>query len=149
MRTLILLVFSLILFTCGTNDSAVEAMADASEEVDVAATAAKAEATNHLKNTIEAAQSVGGDITALPTAAAANNINGWITKLIDVDGADGVVNGLAMLKKELMQESIDGDSVSTILADLANETRTMSDRAPALNTLANVLEAGSKKLAGK
>jgi len=163
MRTLILLSLSLSLFACGGDSAIAEAdgamenatekvggaMANATEKMDMVAAEAKSDATDHLESTVEAVQSAGGDLTALPVTAAAHNINGWINKLADVDGADGITDGLAKLKEELLRESVDGGSVSAILSELSTETRAMSDKVPALGTLANLLDAGAKKLADK
>jgi hypothetical protein len=47
-----------------------------------------------------------------------------------------------------MASSIDGTKVSGILATLADQTRSLSDTAPVLATLADILKAGSDKLGG-
>lgn len=155
MRILSLPLLAFLFFACGDADSATETMDDtvteASEDLDrgTAAAQAEAEASTFLQTTIQNVQSAGGDITALPREAAANNINGWITKLSAMDGTDDMVDHLAALKKELMFEEVDGGKVSEILGQLAGETRDFSDQAPGLDALASALQAGADKLGAK
>ena len=154
MKYLITLLFALAIFACDDANNSTKYGGDLEEmrdgtDVIAAQTSAETQATTFLQQTVRTVQSAGGDITALAPAAATENITGWITRLSDVDGADGVVNGLGNLKQELMQESIDGGKVSEILSDLAAQTRAMGDKVPGLPVLAKVLDAGARKLAGK
>lgn len=150
----LLLLLSLFAVSCG--DAADTAAADAKAEmsdmaskVDNDMAAQKAEAANFLQTTVQAVTAAGGDITALAPEAAANNVNGWITKLSQFEGTDAVVDDLAALKKEFLKGGdLDGKTISGILGSMATNTRAVSDKAPGLNTLADVLEAGSKKLGG-
>ena len=72
----------------------------------------------------------------------------WFVEAITV-GTDAVVDDLAALKKEFLKGGdLDGKTISGILGSMATNTRAVSDKAPGLNTLADVLEAGSKKLGG-
>lgn len=102
-----------------------------------------------LESTVDAVKSVGGDITALPANAAVSNIEGWVGKLSSMDGTEAMVSELNALKTELTAGKIDGGKVSTILGSLAEQTRGMAAKAPALSVLANALQAGADKLAGK
>lgn len=171
MKYLILFVVSLGLFACGdaatkAKDTMSDAASGAQEMASDAATKAKemaddaatsmtspnAEAATFLGATVEAVQSVGGDITALSPEAAATNVEGWISKLSDVEGAGPLVEDLSMLKKEFTEagdEPLNGASISKLLASMAEKTRGMSDKAQGLDMLANVLDAGAKKLAGE
>ena len=153
MRILTILMIALFFAACGETNETADTMGDTAagmtDDAAGAATTASRESSAYLKTTVDAVQSAGGDITALPPSAATDNIDGWISKLGSVDGSDKVVNGLKSLKNELMQENIDGSKVSDVLGSLANETRGMSSKAPGLNALAGALQAGSDKLAGK
>ncbi|CAH1002444.1 hypothetical protein LEM8419_03323 [Neolewinella maritima] len=102
-----------------------------------------------LTATIDAVQSTGGDITALPADAAVSNIDTWINKLDGMDGTDGIVSNLQSLKGELTSGSIDGGRVSELLSTLASETRSVSGGNQGLSALASALEAGAEKLGGK
>ena len=157
MRYLTLFALALFLFACGDNDAASERMeesmedtaADMRTDAESMTSAASAEGAQMLQRTISAVQSAGGDLTALSPDAAVNNINGWVNQLRKVDGTDGIINELNGLRTELQSGNIDGSRVSGILSNLANQTRSMSDRAPGLSTLADALDAGARKLAGK
>ncbi len=102
-----------------------------------------------LQPTIDAVQSTGGDITALPPDAAVTNIDSWISKLQSMDGTSGIVDNLQMLKSELTAGNIDGSKVSNLLSTLATQTREVGQGNAGLNTLASALDAGAQKLAGK
>lgn len=124
------------------------AMEDAGDAMSNNTAAAQAEAASYLKETVTAVKNAGGDLTALPASAAVDNINGWIEKLGDVDGADGVVDNLTALKNELSSGDIDAGTASDVLGKLAEQTRSMEGKAPGLGTLATVLQAASDKLGG-
>jgi hypothetical protein len=154
MRFLVLISLMFFLAACGnTPDTPAEATRDVDAEVttgmESVTPAVEEETTSFLQTTLEAVSTTGGDITALSPEAAANNINGWITKLDQFEGTDAVVGDLANLKKELMLGEMDSAKVSGILSSLASNTRDLSDRAPGLATLADALQAGSDKLAGR
>ncbi len=102
-----------------------------------------------LQPTIDAVQSTGGDVTALPPDAAVSNIDSWINKLQSMDGTNEIVDNLQMLKAELTSGSIDGSKVSNLLSTLATQTRSVGGGNAGLTTLASALEAGARKLAGK
>ena len=106
-------------------------------------------ASPQLQSTIDAVQNAGGDITALQPSAATSNIDGWISKLNGMDGADGIVTDLKSLKTALQADQIDGMKVSGLMSSLADKTRSMESKAPGLSTLASALEAGADKLSGK
>ena len=157
MRYLTLLALAVFLMACGDSATTAESMEDSMEdtaadmraETESMANTASAEGANMLQSTISAVQSAGGDLTALSPDAAVNNINGWVNQLRKVDGTDGMINELNSLRTELQSGNINGSRVSGILSNLASQTRSMSDRAPGLSTLADALEAGANKLAGK
>ncbi|NJC27401.1 hypothetical protein [Neolewinella antarctica] len=146
-----LLILALFFVACGdateTVDSDVDVVTTAVEDP---MAAQQTEAAGFLQTTVQAVQSAGGDITALSPEAAANNINGWITKLSQFDGTDAIVDDLAELKKEfLLGGDLDGEKISGILSSMAGNTRDVSDKAPGLDALANALQAGADKLSGK
>ena len=101
-----------------------------------------------INETVDAVRNAGGDITAIPPAAATGVIDGWIAKLSGTPGAANVVNGLQGLKAELTSGNIDGKKVGGILSGLATETRSMAPDNLALGNLASALEAGGNKLSG-
>ena len=154
MKTLFYLSLLLVLFSCGgtdaTTDDADQTMAE--READTQATQAIKENTetmDFLSTTVAAVQKAGGDITALSPEAAANNVNGWISKLSDVEGAEPIVEDLANLKKEFLlgsEDGLDGPAIGLILNRLADNTRAVSDQAKGLDMLANVLEKGAETL---
>ncbi len=157
MRIALFALLSFLLAACSdTADTAVasreatqDPVADVAVEPASGSSAAEDEAATFLQTTTAAVEAAGGDITALSPEAAANNINGWITKLIHFEGTEDVVDDLADLKKELMIGEMDSAKVSGILGSLATSTRELSDRAVGLGMLADVLQAGSDKLADK
>ena len=122
-------------------DRAGDAMADATTvEID-------AEAGGALNETVAAVQSAGGDITAIPPAAAVSNIDGWIGRLKGKDGTYEIVQGLENLKEALTDDDgIDGVEVGSALNELAEDIREKNN--PALAPLANALAAGGDKLGG-
>lgn len=125
-----------------------EAMDNATANAASAGAAAQAQASSFLQQTVQAVQSAGGDLTALAPATAVSNIEGWISRLGNIDGADPIVDDLKELKEQLTAEEIDGSEVSGLLSSMAEKTRSMEGKAPGLGTLANVLDAGAKKLGG-
>ena len=156
---LFLLLLATACFACGdaneTADATDRAMTDAAADVrdgaDDMANSANSMASNgmaYLTSTINAVKSAGGDLTALSPSAATQNIDGWVDKLSSMDGTDAIVGNLKELKEELMSGDIDGGDVSELLGKLANDTRSLSSKAPALNGLANALQAGADKLGG-
>ena len=155
MKITTLFFLSLLFLACGDtpdapDDTLTEDVSDAAAETGMPDAALQAETTSFLQTTVQAVQSAGGDITALSPESAANNINGWITKLSEFEGTDAVVDDLAALKKEFMiGGELDGPRISSILGSMADNTRELSDRAPGLSALADALQAGSDKLAGK
>lgn len=138
---------TVLLFSCGDSAATTEDTTEVTTEEVVLVPEAPA-TPSMMDKTVEAVTSVGGDITAFPAGAAVSNIEGWITELQTMDGTDEIVSNLNSLKTELMASSIDGTKVSGILATLADQTRSLSDTAPALATLADILKAGSDKLGG-
>lgn len=156
MRLFFLLALCLTVFACGeSTDADVDTQTAAEEMADETATrvvTANTEAMTFLSTTVQAVQDAGGDITALSPEAATSNVNGWISKLEGVEGAEPILEDLANLKKEFMLGSdgeLNGGNISLILASMADNTRAVSDKAKGLDMLANVLDAGAEKLAGK
>ncbi len=146
-----LLLLSFLFVACGdTAPSTTEettTMPDAETAAEDAMEMAKPDPL--LQGTVEAVTSVGGDLLALSPSAAVGNIDSWIAKLGSMSGTDAIVGDLNALKTELTAESIDGTKVSGLLSSLATQTRSLEDKAPALGTLATVLQAAADKLAGK
>ena len=153
MKHLLLLLFAITLVACGETAERDADDMDATSEIasDVApeATDIRTSPSNFLSQTVSAVQAAGGDITALSPEAAQANINGWISQLSGVEGADPILEDLARLKKEFIltgDAQPNGRNISIILDSMAVHTRAISKGAPQLQTLASVLEAGSEKL---
>ncbi|NJC25698.1 hypothetical protein [Neolewinella antarctica] len=141
-----LLLLAFLAFSCGDNaDTTVD---DTMADVETTTIVEDNQPDPMIGGTIDAVQSTGGDITALPAGAAVSNIDGWISKLSSMDGTDGIVNELQSLKTELTSGNIDGMKVSGILSSLATSTRSMESKAPGLGTIASALQAGADKLGG-
>ncbi len=101
-----------------------------------------------INETVTAVKNVGGDITALPPAAAVSNIDSWIAKLNGIDGTGEVVANLRELKMELSKGNIDGPKVGTLLNALAEDTREIAPNNMALKGLTSALSMGGQKLGG-
>ncbi|MFT5999415.1 MAG: hypothetical protein ACI81P_001873 [Neolewinella sp.] len=146
-----LLFLSVLLVSCGETATSTAEVPETMPEVEAAAemVAEMASPNPLLQGTVEAVTSVGGDLLALPAAAAVGNIDSWIAKLGSMDGTEAIVSELEALKTELTAESIDGAKVSTLLSSLATSTSSLEGSAPLLGTLATVLQAAADKLAGK
>ena len=145
-----LTIAALTLGACGSSTETEVMDADDLEAPEVAApvgTMPGAEGVS-INETVDAVRNAGGDITAIPPAAATGVIDGWIAKLSGTPGASNVVNGLQSLKAELTSGNIDGKKVGGILNGLAAETRAMAPDNMALGNLASALEAGGNKLSG-
>jgi hypothetical protein len=148
MRIIILLLLTFPLFTCdSTPDAAAEERIEETT-ADAATVVEDTDGLDLLQQTAAAVERAGGDITAFEPRQATNNINAWITKLADVEGADPIIGNLALLKDELMRSPIDGPRVSELLGTLAQNTREVSDQAMGLSALADALQAGSDRLDG-
>ena len=153
MRFLFFLLLALVTYSCG--DSAPETTATEAEQTEAAeeateAMTARTEGATFLNNTIQAVRDAGGDLTALPAEAAAANVNGWIGRLSRMEGTDEIVGNLSRLQTEFQigeGEELNGESISAILTELANNTRQLAGDTPGLETLADALEAGAVKLA--
>lgn len=152
MKSFSLLFFALLLFACNSQpatdttddlDTTVDPMVEREDPM------VTQQPSPQLQSTIDAVQSSGGDITALPAGAAVSNIDGWIGELRGMNGTDAIVNDLESLKTELTAGSIDGGRVSQLLSSLADQTRGLAGNTPGLSTLASALEAGAAKLGGK
>ncbi len=129
-----------------TNDNVDESAGEIATE----AVTARTETSTFLSSTLQAVSAAGGDITALPAADAAANIDGWISRLSRVEGTDDIVEDLARLKTEFLigdGEELNGESISRILYSMSDHVRAISEGAPMLQTLADALQAGAVKLA--
>jgi len=138
---------TILAFSCGDAATTDEAVVETPEMTTPEPPAAPA-APSMLNATVDAVKSVGGDITALPAGAAVSNIDGWIAKLETMDGTEAIVGNLNELKTELTSGDIDGGAVSGILSSLADQTKELSAKAPALGAVASALQAGADKLGG-
>lgn len=65
---------------------------------------------------------LNGGITNLAPSAALDNINGWITQLDGMDGADDIVENLRELRETLGDTPLDGEYIGEILSELGEET---------------------------
>ena len=158
-----LLLFALLMFSCAdrsagtTDDTTTSGMApttatdmDANTDMDADMdTDMDQQVSPQLEGTVDAVESAGGDITALPASAAVSNIDGWISELSSMPGTESIVGDLNSLKSELGASDIDGGRVSELLSSLADQTRSMESKAPGLSALASALQAGADKLGGK
>ena len=94
----LLLGLALAFASCNNNESAAEAAEDNMEGMEEGmenTTGAAPEmgnddagALNYLNETVTAVQGAGGDLTAIPPAAAVSNIDGWIQRL---EGKEGTI----------------------------------------------------------
>lgn len=150
---------TILAFSCGDAATAIEDTAASAAETagNAAGTATEAAGDavdavtpekSMLQSTVEAVQSVGGDITALPASAAVSNIEGWIAKLGTMDGTEGVVTELNSLKTELSSGDINGSKVSAILSTLAEQTKSLAGDNAMLGAVAGALQSGADKLGG-
>ncbi len=98
-----------------------------------------------LTSTVKSVKDAGG-ITKLSPDAAVSNVEGWIGTLSGMEGTDGIVGNLKMLKTELSSGNINGATVGPILIKLADETQKMGKGNVAVNGLASALRAGGEKL---
>ena len=117
------------------------------DEVVVDASGTDAANMGYFQETISAVTGAGGDLTAIPPAAAVANIDGWISRLDGMDGTYEIVEGLKNLREELTDEDgIDGQAVGTALNELGEDVgeKNMAALAP----LANALTAAGQKLGG-
>lgn len=158
--TFLLLPLGLFVASCGTEagQETENALESAGNEIENAADRAgnamenpvdgvDAEAGNYFNETISAVQGAGGDLTALPPAAAVQNIDGWIQRLEGKDGTYEIVEGLENLKGALTDDDgIDGQEVGTALNELAEDIREKDNAM--LAPLADALAAGGQKLGG-
>ena len=102
---------------------------------------------DYYNETITAVTNTGGDLTALPPAAAVSNIDGWISRLEGKDGTYEIVEGLKELKEELTDDDgIDGEAVGTVLNALGEDINEMNNAA--LSPLAGALTQAGAKLGG-
>lgn len=142
------LLATVLFFSCG--DTAPAAEETTTEPMEAPAPEAPAPMPKSMLDaTVEAVQSVGGDITALPAGAAVSNIEGWIAKLETMDGTEAIVSNLGALKTELTAGKIDGAKVSTLLSSLAEQTKGLAADNATLGAVAAALQAGADKLGGK
>ncbi len=157
LQFLLLLPLAITLASCGGETKA-EAMEDDMEDamengmenmnegMDNAA-GADAATMGYYQETVSAVTGAGGDLTALPPAAAVANIDGWISRLEGKDGTYEIVEGLKELKEELTDDDgIDGTAVGTVLNSLGEDIAEMNNTA--LAPLSNALTAAGQKLGG-
>ena len=102
-----------------------------------------------LSQTIEAVAGKMGDITTLPASAAVSNVDGWISELSGMNGTNDLVEDLRSLRSELTASSIDGEKVSDLLFELAEDTSDVANGNKGVKTIAYALEAGAWRLKGK
>ena len=98
-----------------------------------------------LKSTVASVKEAGG-ITKLSPEAAASNVDGWIGTLSGMEGTDGIVGNLKMLKTELTSGNINGAAVGPILIKLADQTEAMGKNNMLVKGLASALRTGGEKL---
>ncbi len=150
LQYLLLLPLAITLASCGGETPAEEIEDEMEEGMDMDTNmdaGADAATMGYFQETISAVTGAGGDLLALPPAAAVANIDGWISRLEGKDGTYEIVEGLKELKEELTDEDgIDGVSVGTVLKSLGEDTNELNN--PALAPLANALNAAGAKLGG-
>jgi hypothetical protein len=143
MKYSLLFLLAFAVLACGEtpNDGDSEVVTDTGEVVDLDD---NPQAT--LDATVQAVQSAGGDITALPAGAAVDNIDTWMDALDDVNGTDKVTGNLEMLKEALGESPINGALTGMILTSLAEDTRQVAGSNAGISQLASALQAGGDKL---
>ncbi len=92
-------------------------------------------------------------LTSFTIGAAVKNIEGWETKLHDVDtpGAKTIVKDLENLKKHLQGENLDGKAISALVTKLGKETVALAkhgegDQAEKIKSLGEALGQAAGKL---
>jgi hypothetical protein len=72
-------------------------------------------------------------VTKMSVAAAIKNIENWEESLRDIEltGCRSILRDLAALKKQLQEDQPDGDRIRHLMAKLASETVTISQKADA------------------
>ena len=150
MKSIALLSFALLLFACGdaTPDNAT---APVDEMPVVEAPPATPQTNPLLQNTIDAVQTNGGDVTALPPATAVSNIDSWIGELRNMEGTDGIGQRPRIAQNGARHGQISTAARSpTCSPHWASSTRQVWQRQPPDSThLASALDAGASKLGGK
>ncbi len=145
------LLLPLFAIACGGNEVETEVVDPAVEVVDPAMstnTMPEDAGMISINETVDAVNSVGGDITALPAGTAVSVIDSWSAKLSSMPGTEGVVADLNALKMELTAGQIDGKKVGALLSQLGTQTAAMAPDNMALGGLASALNAGGAKLSG-
>jgi len=109
------------------------------------AAASNMSAKDQLKSTVDAIKGAGG-ITSLAPSAAISNVDGWISTLSAMDGTEGIVGNLTMLKSELGKGTINGAAVGPILMKLADDTKSIGKTNLMARGLASALKKGGESL---
>ena len=117
-----------------------------------------------LGNTLDAVNSYGGDLTALPLSAAVSTIDTWIDGLapdgIDKYNADpgnpdpsdkttAVTANLRELREALSEDDVNGPLAGVLLLTLAEDSRRAAPGSTGVDALANALAAAGEKLLGE
>ena len=92
-------------------------------------------------------------LTSFTISAAVKNIEGWETKLQEVDapGAKTIVKDLESLKKLLGADELDGKKIGTLVAKLGKETVALAkhgegENAEKVKSLGEALLGAAEKL---
>jgi hypothetical protein len=140
------LLLALPLLALAACEPEAEEPAPVSEGADMAAEAPAVD----VAGTITA---LGGGVTALPLAAAQDNVNGWIAELdgADFEGADGIADNLRLLRAELSRDDLDGPEIGQILSRLGEQTASAAalDASGDLARLAALLNDAGRALGGQ
>lgn len=158
MTTRLLLAFALLftLSACGNDTASEEVMDDVTADevapINPSPGVPDDAPEVDVPGTIAALQ---GGLTAIPAAAAVDNINGWIAKLegAGFDGAEEITDNLEELRDELESDEIDGAEVGGLLTRLGELTSAAalgasSSSQDGLNQLAELLSGAGASLGG-
>ncbi len=147
MKYLSLFLFALLLVACDSSESTTEISSTTVEGQDTGAMTAETP-SGTLQATVDAVQTHGGDITAIPADAARSNIDSWIGQLDGVEGTEAVTGNLEALKETLGESPVNGELAGMQMISLAEDTRQAGGSTPGLTTLASALKSGGEKLVG-
>ena len=139
---------TLVLFACNeeTTSRTVDQTEMRSAERNASPDRMNAEQT--LDATIDAVETYGGDLTAIPGGAAVSTIDSWMRVLDGNEKADKVTGNLEVLREELASGDINGPLAGMLMITLAEDTRQVvgSNGNAATRALVNSLESAGNKL---
>ncbi|MEL7374175.1 MAG: hypothetical protein AAGJ36_06890, partial [Pseudomonadota bacterium] len=97
--------------------------------------------------TLDAVTAAGG-LTSLAPDAAVGNIDAWLARLADVEGAGPIIEGLETLKGQLTAAELDGAAIGATLSALGEGTTGVAGEDAALQQLGAALSDAGAMLSG-